>query len=190
MGGRARRARIKTTAPAQQRYKGARESASSAASGSSAAEDTAPADDRPLGEAHCQPRVATASARTNSSGHHHTAIGTERGYGTLGLSVEFQLPGLVCLLDRLSCSGHGHVVLTSIGLAIEDEERCDAVGLPLVQVFLDVVLDARQAAEGGQERLVVGRVVEEELEVVGRVYGDGTVLDLREIMGSGVETRG
>jgi len=53
-------------------------------------------------------------------------------------------------------------------LAIEDEKRDDAILLELVEVSGKVRFDAGQAAEGGEEGLMEGRVVKEAVEVIRR----------------------
>ncbi len=45
--------------------------------------------------------------------------------------------------------------------------------------------DASQATEGGEKRLVSRVVVEELAEVVGGIYGDGAVFEVRQIKRSG-----
>ena len=50
---------------------------------------------------------------------------------------------------------------------------------PLIQIRFNMRLDASQAAQGREERFMVGGIVKEELKVVGRVDSDGAVLDLR-----------
>jgi len=68
---------------------------------------------------------------------------------------------MVRLVDGLQRPRCEQVVLSRDGLAVEDEEGRDAAALPLGQVRLYVLLDAGQAAEGGEERLVERAALEE-----------------------------
>ncbi len=89
---------------------------------------------------------------------------------------------MLCLLVRPTATHDGDLILADDDLSVEYEEGCDAVGLPLVQICFDVRLDSGQASQGGEEGLVVRGVIEEELEVVGRVYCDRAVLELGDRM--------
>ncbi len=54
----------------------------------------------------------------------------------------------------------------------------------MIEVLVDVSFDAGQAAEGGQQWLVSGRSVEQKVEIIGRIDGNGAVLELRNIAGT------
>ena len=54
------------------------------------------------------------------------------------------------------------------------------MGLPLVQIGLDMLLDASQVAQSGEEGFMEGGVVEEELKIVSSLNGDSATVDLRE----------
>lgn len=76
------------------------------------------------------------------------------------------------------------MVLAGDGLSVKDEEGRDAVLAPMIEVLVDVSFDAGQAAEGGQQWLVSGRSVEQKVEIIGRIDGNGAVLELRNIAGT------
>lgn len=89
---------------------------------------------------------------------------------------------MICLLVGLEAAVQGKVILAGDGLAIEDEEGDDVEFLPVVEVLVNVRLDASQTAKGGEERFLGRRVVEKLAEVVGRINGDGTLFELGNIV--------
>lgn len=107
----------------------------------------------------------------------HTSIGAKGGNGILGPASKVLLPSLIRLPVRVSTLLDSRLGLANHVLAVEDEERLYPVLLELVKVLGQVGFDAGEAAEGRQEGLMVGRVVEEEMEVVGSAYRDGAVGD-------------
>lgn len=52
--------------------------------------------------------------------------------------------------------------------AVEDEHRGDSVGLPVLELLLDVALEGEgEPAQGDEERFLGGVVVQVQVEVVG-----------------------
>lgn len=89
---------------------------------------------------------------------------------------------MVCLLVGLEATVQGKVILAGDVLAIKDKEGDNVEFLPVVEVLVDVRLDAGQTAEGGEERFMGRRVVEKLAEVVGGINGDGTLFELGNIV--------
>ncbi len=115
-------------------------------------------------------------------GELHTGVAAEGRYSLVRLRIEVQLPGMVRGFISLGSSCGPHFVLPGYGLSVKDEEGRDLMRLPLVQVALEVGLDSSQATKRGEKRLVEGDVVEEELDVVSRVNGDGAALEFGQIV--------
>lgn len=55
---------------------------------------------------------------------------------------------------------------------------------PEIEVVIDVCFDASQAAERRQERFVGGSIIEELVEVVGRIDGKGALFELGNVVGA------
>lgn len=107
-----------------------------------------------------------------------TWVGAKCRHGLLSCRLRVQVPGLVRLLVGLEAAVERDVILSGYGLAVENEEGGDVVLLPEIQVVIDVCFDASQAAERRQERFVGGSIVEELVEVVGRIDGKGALFEL------------
>ena len=100
----------------------------------------------------------------------YTSIVAERGDGILRPAREVLFPGLVRLPICLAALLGSRLGLPNHVLTVKDEEWNHIMLLELVEVLGQVRLDTREAAEGRQEGLMVGGVVEEEVQVVGRAY--------------------
>lgn len=85
---------------------------------------------------------------------------------------------MIRFLDCSETPLDGYLILARDGLAIEDEEGDDVVRHPLVQVIVDVVPNAGQATEGRQERFIGGPIVEQELDIIGRIDSNGTICNI------------
>jgi hypothetical protein len=108
----------------------------------------------------------------------HTGVVSECSDGRFGLALPIECPALVGLAVGVLSTLDGDVGLTVEILAVEDEERYDLVGLPLLQVFSDVGFESGQASEGGQQGFAGRRGVEHQLEIVCRIDGDGAVFEV------------
>lgn len=94
------------------------------------------------------PVERTGQSRTINARFEQTWVGAKRRYSLLGCGLGVQPPGFIRLLVGLEATLEAHIILSSDGLAIEDEERGDIMFLPEIEVIDDVLFDAGQAAEG------------------------------------------
>ena len=108
-------------------------------------------------------------------------MGAKGGNGLVRLTLEIERPSIVGSGDCPLASLNRDVILAHDGLAIEDEEGDSAVCLPTVQIAFDVCLDTGQATEGGQERFMIGRMVEKQLKVIRGVDSYGAIFELGDI---------
>lgn len=74
------------------------------------------------------------------------------------------------------------VILAGYGLTVEDEERSDAGFFPTGEVLVDVVIEAGETTEGGEERFVCGRDIQKLAEIVGRIHSQGAILELGDVV--------
>ena len=112
-----------------------------------------------------------------------TIVGPKGLHSRSCFACKVQLPGFFSLNVGLPSPLGFDLDLAMNGLAIEDEERQDAVCLPLVQVLLDVTLQSSQTSESGQEWFVVWGHVKEVVEVVASIDSNRTVPEIVEVVG-------
>lgn len=108
-------------------------------------------------------------------------MSAEGSHRLVCLTLEVQGPSLVCACDGPFAPLDRNVILANNRLAVEDKERDCFVGFPAIKVGLDVCLNTCQTTQSGEKRLMEGRVVEKELEIVRCINGDGTILKLANV---------
>lgn len=99
---------------------------------------------------------------------HHTRIAAKGVNSIFRPTGKVLIPSLVRFDVGSATPFHGRLCLAHHALAVEDEKGNDAMLLEPIEVSGEVRFDASQAAESGEEGLMVGRVVEEEVQVVRR----------------------
>lgn len=107
-------------------------------------------------------------------------MGAKGSHGFISLTLEIETPSLVSACNGSLSSLDGNVIFAFNGLAVEDEEGDGFVGFPAVKIMFDVRLNTGQAAEGREKRFVIRNVVEEQLQIVGGINRNSTVLKLRD----------
>lgn len=104
-------------------------------------------------------------------------------HSLIGLTLKIESPGFISACDSFLSSLNGNIIFTFDRLAIKDEEGNGSISFPAVKVVLDVRLNAGQTAKGREKRFMIGSVVEEKLQVVGRIDGDSAILELGNLGG-------
>lgn len=76
-------------------------------------------------------------------------MGAKSSHSIIRLTLKVQSPGVFSAGNSPKASLNGNVIRAYNGLSIENEEGIGIIRFPLIQVTFNVILDTRQATQGG-----------------------------------------